>query len=154
MKKIQDFNGFKRRWSPEIFSGFFKQLHKLRSLRRSFLHFHFSKYYMLLQEAVTAEFVWKEEKLSSNKEDEDTQLVFHAFHLAKQPFKAIIVSSEETDVRLLCLAFSNIINVPIFQSMRFTISRLVHWHQPGCQRHWPWHVQGLRCFHELWFLQC
>ena len=27
------------RWSPEFFSGFFTQLHKLRSLRRSFLHF-------------------------------------------------------------------------------------------------------------------
>ena len=34
--------------SPEVlnfFSGFFTQLHKLRSLRRSFLHFH---YYILL----------------------------------------------------------------------------------------------------------
>ena len=27
--------------SPEFFSGFFTQLHKLRSLRWSFLHFHF-----------------------------------------------------------------------------------------------------------------
>ena len=27
--------------SYEFFSGFFMQLHKLRSLRRSFLHFHF-----------------------------------------------------------------------------------------------------------------
>ena len=26
---------------PEYFSGFFTQLHKLRSLQRSFLHFHF-----------------------------------------------------------------------------------------------------------------
>ena len=34
-------HGFKSRWSPEFFSGFFTQLHKLRSLRRSFLHFHF-----------------------------------------------------------------------------------------------------------------
>ena len=33
-------HGFKPRWSPEFFSGFFTQLHKLRSLRRSFLHFH------------------------------------------------------------------------------------------------------------------
>ena len=31
-------HGFKPRWSPGFFSGFF--LHKLRSLRRSFLHFH------------------------------------------------------------------------------------------------------------------
>ena len=29
------------RWSPEFCSGFFTQLHKLRSLQRSFLHFHF-----------------------------------------------------------------------------------------------------------------
>ena len=33
-------HGFKPRWSPEFFSGFFTQLHKLRSLGRSFLHFH------------------------------------------------------------------------------------------------------------------
>ena len=33
-------HGFKPRWSPELFSGFFTQLHKLRSLRRSFLHSH------------------------------------------------------------------------------------------------------------------
>ena len=32
-------HGFKPRWSPEFFSGFFTQLPKLRSLRRSFLHF-------------------------------------------------------------------------------------------------------------------
>ena len=32
-------HGFKPRWNPEFFSGFFTQLHKLRSLRRSFLHF-------------------------------------------------------------------------------------------------------------------
>ena len=32
--------GFKPRWSPELFSGFFTPLHKLRSLRRSFLHVH------------------------------------------------------------------------------------------------------------------
>ena len=41
-KKIQEFNVVWTRWSPEFFfSGFFSQLHKLRSLRRSFLHFHF-----------------------------------------------------------------------------------------------------------------
>ena len=34
-------HGFKPHWSPEFFSGFFMQLHKLHSLRRSFLHFHF-----------------------------------------------------------------------------------------------------------------
>ena len=34
-------HGFKPRWSPEFFfSGFFMQLHKLCSLRRSFLHLH------------------------------------------------------------------------------------------------------------------
>ena len=32
-------HGFKPDWSPKFFSGFFTQLHKLRSLRRSFLHF-------------------------------------------------------------------------------------------------------------------
>ena len=54
-QKLQDFNGVWTRdlaipvrcstnelWSHWIFfSGFFTQLHKLRSLRRSFLHFHF-----------------------------------------------------------------------------------------------------------------
>ena len=33
-------HGFKPRWSPDFFSGLFTQLHKLRSLRRSLLHFH------------------------------------------------------------------------------------------------------------------
>ena len=37
----REVTGSKPRWSPEFFSGFFTQLHKLRSLRRSFLHFHF-----------------------------------------------------------------------------------------------------------------
>ena len=32
-------HGFKPDSSPEFFSGFFNQLHNLRSLRRSFLHF-------------------------------------------------------------------------------------------------------------------
>ena len=32
-------HGFKPCWSPEFFSGFFTQLHKLCSLRRSCLHF-------------------------------------------------------------------------------------------------------------------
>ena len=51
-KKIQDFNGVWTRdlaitgamlyqLSYELLTGFFTQLHKLRSLRRSFLHFHF-----------------------------------------------------------------------------------------------------------------
>ena len=54
LTKIQDFNTHffhgniwthnwpapKPRWSHEFFSGFFTQLHKLRSLRLSFLHFH------------------------------------------------------------------------------------------------------------------
>ena len=34
-------HGLKPPWSPKFFSGFFTQLHKLGSLRRSFLHFHF-----------------------------------------------------------------------------------------------------------------
>ena len=38
--KLKKNPGLQPRWSPEFFSGFFTQLHKLRSLRRSFLHFH------------------------------------------------------------------------------------------------------------------
>ena len=64
---------------------------------------------------LTAEFAREEGELGSNQEEADTRLIFHAGHAAKQPFKSIIVSSEDTDVRVLCLAFSNTINVPIFQ---------------------------------------
>ena len=41
-------HGFKPRWSPEyiyFFSDFFTQSHKLRSLRRSFLHFQYVTFY-------------------------------------------------------------------------------------------------------------
>ena len=35
--------------------------------------------------------------------------------MTKEPFNAIVISSEDTDVRILCLAFSNDVKVPLFQ---------------------------------------
>ena len=41
VKKPEKKKKFRIPWSPEFFSGFFMQLHKLHSLLRSFLHFIF-----------------------------------------------------------------------------------------------------------------
>lgn len=65
---------------------------------------------------ISAEKVEEEEELRSEQEEADTRLLLHAQHAAAEKrFKSIIVSSEDTDVRVLCLAFSFSIDVPIYQ---------------------------------------
>lgn len=57
-----------------------------------------------------------EEELRSEQEEADTRLLLHAQHAAnEQRYRSIIVSSENTDVRVLCLAFSFSIDVPMYQ---------------------------------------
>ena len=46
---------------------------------------------------LTVEFP-REGELGLNQEEADTRPILHAGHAAKQPFKSIIVSSEDTDV--------------------------------------------------------
>lgn len=62
----------------------------------------------------TTESAQEEEELQSDQEEADTLLSLHARHATKDPFNAIVISSEDTDVRILCLAFSNDLKVMLF----------------------------------------
>ena len=53
--------------------------------------------------------------LEVHHEVADTWLEFHAAHAAECGKKASILSSKDTDVFLICLAYSDTIDVPIFQ---------------------------------------
>ena len=65
---------------------------------------------------IIAKRVEEEEELRSEQEEADTRLLLHVQHAAtEQRYCSIIVSSEDTDVRILCLAFSSSIDVPIYQ---------------------------------------
>ena len=60
--------------------------------------------------------VKQEEELISKQEEADTRLLLSVQHAAnEQRYRSIIVSSEDTDVRVLWLAFSFSIDVPIYQ---------------------------------------
>ena len=63
---------------------------------------------------LTTESAKEEEELQLDQEEADTRLLLHARHATKEPFNAIVISSEDTDVRILCLAFSNDVKVPLF----------------------------------------
>ena len=65
---------------------------------------------------ITAERVEEEEELRSEQEEADTRLLLHVQHAAnEQRYRSIVVSSEDTDVRILCLAFSFSFDVQIYQ---------------------------------------
>ena len=64
---------------------------------------------------VTANSVQEVVELSSEQEEADTRLLLHAKHAATPHVKAIIISSEDTDARMLCISFAHAIPVPIFQ---------------------------------------
>ena len=53
--------------------------------------------------------------LQSNQEEADTRIILHAAHAAKEGYSAVVVAAEDTDVLLLCLAFSANVSSPIFQ---------------------------------------
>ena len=63
---------------------------------------------------LTTESAKEEEELQLDQEEADTHLLLHARHATKEPFNAIVISSEDTDVRILRLAFSNDVKVPLF----------------------------------------
>ena len=54
-------------------------------------------------------------ELSSVQEEADTRLLLYAKHAATPHVKAVIISSEDTDVRILCILFAHAIPVPIYQ---------------------------------------
>ena len=75
-------------------------------------------------------------KSSRLSREADTRLLLHVQHAAnEQRYRSIIVSSEDTDVRILCLAFS------------FSIQ---HW--KNSPRHWPGCVQSTTSLHA--FMRC
>ncbi|KAL7386837.1 hypothetical protein ABVT39_014532 [Epinephelus coioides] len=59
---------------------------------------------------------WAEvECLQSNQEEADTRIILHAAHAAKEGYSAVVVAADDTDVLVLCLAFSADISCPLFQ---------------------------------------
>lgn len=54
-------------------------------------------------------------ELISKHEEADGRLLLHAAHAAAAGYTEIVICSEDTDVFILCLAFSEQINVPLFQ---------------------------------------
>ena len=58
------------------------------------------------------------EELMCTQEEADTRLLLHAAHIAQFQYEYIIVHSEDTDVRLLCIAFASQIAVPMYQKCK------------------------------------
>jgi len=54
-------------------------------------------------------------ELSSGQEEADTRLLLHAKQAATPHVKAVIISSDDTDVRILCISFAHEFPVPIYQ---------------------------------------
>lgn len=52
--------------------------------------------------------------LESHQEEADRRLLLHASHAAKSGGRAVVITSEDTDVFLLCLAFNYVIHAPLF----------------------------------------
>ena len=50
----------------------------------------------------------------ATQEKSDTPLLLHALYVARTGSKAVIFTSEDTDVMLLCLAFQKDITCPIY----------------------------------------
>ncbi|KAJ8387962.1 hypothetical protein AAFF_G00147530 [Aldrovandia affinis] len=54
--------------------------------------------------------------LQSNQEEADTRIILNAAHAAEEGYSAVVVTADDTDVLLLCLAFSADISCPLFQN--------------------------------------
>jgi len=54
-------------------------------------------------------------ELSCGQEEAETRLLLHAKLAATPHVKAVIISSEDTDVRILYISFAHAIPVPIYQ---------------------------------------
>ena len=54
-------------------------------------------------------------ELQSNQEEADTRIILHAAHAAGVGYSAVVVTADDTDVIVLCLAFSPDISCPLFQ---------------------------------------
>ena len=54
------------------------------------------------------------EDLRSTHEEADTRVLFHAANAASAGYQAVMISSEDTDVFVLCLAFSSFIPYSLY----------------------------------------
>ena len=52
--------------------------------------------------------------LQSNQEEADTRIILHAAHAAEEGYSAVVILADDTDVLVLCLAFSADISCPLF----------------------------------------
>ena len=53
--------------------------------------------------------------LESNQKEADTRIIVHAAHAAEEGCSAVVIIADDTDVLVLCLAFSADISCPLFQ---------------------------------------
>ena len=54
------------------------------------------------------------EELGSTQEEADTRLLLHAHHAARTGFDHVVISADDTDVFVLCLAFKNFIQSALY----------------------------------------
>ncbi|KAJ8358200.1 hypothetical protein AAFF_G00026150 [Aldrovandia affinis] len=54
--------------------------------------------------------------LQSNQEEADTRMILNAAHAAEEGYSAVVVTADDTDVLLLCLANYADISCPLFQN--------------------------------------
>ena len=55
------------------------------------------------------------EELKSCQEEADTRILLHTKHASGQDYKSILIVSEDTDVFLLLIAFSNEIPASLYK---------------------------------------
>ena len=79
------------------------------------------------------------EELGSTQEESDTRVLLHAAYAAKAGYRAVVITSEDTDVLVLSLAFKGFIPCPMFV-MRSTQSNKIH----RCVDSWAQNCAG-RC---------
>ena len=63
---------------------------------------------------ISADHVRPREDLTSTQEEADTRFLLHAFHAARNGSKAVVISSEDTDVFVLCLAFKDFVPATMY----------------------------------------
>ena len=66
------------------------------------------------------------EDLKSTQEEADTRLLLHALHAARNGYRSVVISSEDTDVFILCLAFKSFIPATHLRQMWHTGPYQVH----------------------------
>ena len=84
------------------------------------------------------------EHLRSTQEEADTRLLLHVSHAARNGYKAVVISSEDTDVFVLCLAFEDFVPATIYwkcgtqtRTRYISITNVVQRHGSGICKCFP-----------------